>query len=77
MAVRMNNLEAMSVTCLVQYPTLPEEMQNHLISLMSKKYRPIGQMLAGRTPDYSSIELKNAVKQLQSWASNNRKKKRK
>jgi hypothetical protein len=77
MAVRMNNLEAMSVTCLAQYPTLPEEMQNHLISLISPKYRPIGQMLAGRSPDYSTVELKKAVKQLQNWASNNRRKKRK
>ena len=76
MVIKMNNLEAMSVTCLAQYPTLPEEMQNHLISLISKKYQPIGQMLAGKTPDYSTPEFKNIVKQLQSWAFNNKKRRK-
>ena len=72
MIVRMNQFESMAVACLAQYTKLPSKMKNQLISLMSKEYRPIGQMLAGKEPDYSTPELEQAVKQLQKWAYTNK-----
>jgi hypothetical protein len=71
MPIRLNEIESVSVCILTQYKKLPKAVKINLINRMRKIYKPIGELLAGFTPDFTTPEIISATKRFEKWAYNN------
>jgi hypothetical protein len=71
MPIRFNEIEATAIFILAQYHRLPLKIKREYINQLRKSFRPIGQLLCGMNPDFTTPEIVKVVNKLKKWSYNN------